>query len=103
MGSFAVINITIEPYTILVWVIVGLVAGFLASRVLLGHGLGLLGDIAIGIIGAIAGGLIISALGVTFNVAGHPIVSQTIVAFLGALVLLLIVRMLKPRRRFGRF
>ncbi len=57
----------------------------------------------IGIIGAFAGGLLAGAFGVTFNVPGHPIVSEIILAFLGAMVLLLIVRLLRPRRRFGRF
>jgi len=44
--------------TILIWCLVGLVAGFLASRVALGHGLGLFGDIIVGIIGAFIGGFL---------------------------------------------
>src|SRR5256885_52291 len=48
---------TLDLDTILIWALVGLVAGFLASHVALGHGLGLLGDIAVGIIGAFIGGV----------------------------------------------
>ncbi len=43
---------TLDLDTILIWALVGLVAGFLASHIALGHGLGLLGDIIVGIIGA---------------------------------------------------
>ena len=100
--TIAAVTITIDPYTILVWVVIGLVAGFLASKVMLGHGMGLFGDLAVGIIGAFAGGLIASALGVTINVPDHPIVSQIIMAFLGALVLLLL-RLVGVGRRGGRF
>jgi uncharacterized membrane protein YeaQ/YmgE (transglycosylase-associated protein family) len=103
MGSLSAISITIDPYTILVWAAIGLAAGFLASKLMLGHGMGLLGDIVVGIIGAFAGGLLAGAFGVTFNVPGHPIVSEIVLAFLGAVVLLFVVRLFRPRRRFGRF
>ena len=103
MASVSAISITIDPYTVLVWAVIGLVAGFLASKLMLGHGMGLLGDVVVGIIGALAAGLLASAFGVTFNIPGHPIVSEIVLAFLGAMVLLLIVRMLRPRRRIGRF
>ncbi|MFN2583105.1 MAG: GlsB/YeaQ/YmgE family stress response membrane protein [Candidatus Dormibacteria bacterium] len=93
------VTITIDPTTVLVWIIIGLVAGFLASRVMLGHGMGIAADIVVGIIGAIAGGLIASALGVTFNVPEHPIISQIVVAFLGALILLFVLRLFGVGRR----
>jgi uncharacterized membrane protein YeaQ/YmgE (transglycosylase-associated protein family) len=103
LGSLSAISITIDPYTILVWAVIGLVAGFIASKLMLGHGMGLIGDIVVGIIGAFAAGLLAEAFRVTFDVPGHPIVSEIVLAFLGAVVLLLIVRMFRPRRRFGRF
>ena len=50
---------TLEADTIIIWCLVGLVAGFLASHVALGHGLGLLGDIVVGIVGAFIGGFLL--------------------------------------------
>jgi uncharacterized membrane protein YeaQ/YmgE (transglycosylase-associated protein family) len=79
--------------TILIWCLVGLVAGFLASRVALGHGLGLFGDILVGIIGAFIGGFLAGVFHVNVQVIGHPIISEMVVAFAGAVILLLIVRL----------
>src|SRR2546425_1662389 len=88
--------------TILIWCLVGLVAGFLASRVALGHGLGLFGDIIVGIIGAFIGGFLAGVFYINVQIIGHPIISEMIVAFVGAVILLLIVRLVRPtggRRR----
>src|SRR4030088_2149091 len=86
--------------TIIIWSLVGLVAGFLASHVALGHGLGLLGDIVVGIIGAFIGGfLLLGVLHVSIDVAGHPLITQMLMAFIGAAVLLLIVRLVGGGRR----
>ena len=86
---------TLDLDTILIWSLVGLVAGFLASHIALGHGLGLFGDIIVGIIGAFVGGFLLAGL-LHFNVgiAGHPIISEMIMAFIGAAILLLAVRLL---------
>ena len=80
--------------TILLWILVGLVAGFLASHLALGHGLGLVGDILVGIVGAFLGGILTAALHWGIVIVGHPIITAMIVAFIGAFVLLLIVRLL---------
>ncbi|MGH7903172.1 MAG: GlsB/YeaQ/YmgE family stress response membrane protein [Candidatus Dormibacteraceae bacterium] len=87
------ISIQLDLHTIIVWVIVGLVAGFLASRVMLGHSLGFLADIVVGIIGAVVGGFLADYFGVHVTIVGHPIISQIIIAFLGALILLLLLRL----------
>ncbi len=79
--------------TILIWVLVGLVAGFLASHVALGHGLGVIGDTVVGILGAIIGGFLAGILHFNIVLVGHPIISAMIVAFIGAAILLLVVRM----------
>src|SRR5260221_1727903 len=79
--------------TILIWCLVGLVAGFLASRVALGHGLGLFGDIVVGIIGAFIGGFLASVFPINVQVIGHPIISEMVGAFAGAVILLLGVRL----------
>ena len=91
---------TLDLDTILIWALVGLVAGFLASHIALGHGLGLLGDIVVGIIGAFIGGfLLLGVLHINIGVAGHPLLTQMLVAFIGAAILLLIVRLLGGGRR----
>jgi uncharacterized membrane protein YeaQ/YmgE (transglycosylase-associated protein family) len=98
------ITIAIDPYTILVWAVIGLAAGFLASKVMLGHGMGVFADIAVGIVGALAAGVLFSQLGITLTVPEHPIISQILVAFIGAMVLLLVLRLfgLGRRRRLLR-
>ncbi|HXC75858.1 MAG TPA: GlsB/YeaQ/YmgE family stress response membrane protein [Candidatus Acidoferrum sp.] len=88
----ALVSVTLDPGSILVWALIGLVAGFLASRVMLGHGMGLLGDIVVGIVGAIAGGFLARYLGVTTAATSHSIVAEVIIAFLGAVILLAILR-----------
>ena len=83
-------------WTILAWIVVGGVAGWLASLVVRGHGMGILGDIIVGIVGAFIGGLLLSLIGgPTFT--GFNIWSL-IVAFIGAVVLLLIIRLFTVRR-----
>jgi uncharacterized membrane protein YeaQ/YmgE (transglycosylase-associated protein family) len=84
--------------TILIWVLVGLVAGFLASHLALGRGLGLFGDTVVGIIGAFIGGFLAAVFHFTIAVVGHPLISEMIVAFIGAALLLLIVRMFSGSR-----
>src|ERR1700693_1409443 len=79
--------------TILVWCVVGLVAGFLASRVTLGHGLGLFGDVIVGILGAFLGGFLAALFHIKVEVFGYPIISKIVVAFAGAVILLLVVRL----------
>jgi uncharacterized membrane protein YeaQ/YmgE (transglycosylase-associated protein family) len=84
--------------TVLIWALVGLVAGFLASHLALGHGLGLFGDIIVGILGALIGGFLASVLGINIAVVGHPIISAMIIAFIGAALLLLVVRLFSGSR-----
>jgi uncharacterized membrane protein YeaQ/YmgE (transglycosylase-associated protein family) len=75
--------------SVLVWIIVGGIAGLLADAVVKGIGVGLLGAILIGIVGAVIGGWLFSALGIGL---GGGIIGSIIVAFIGAVILLLIVR-----------
>lgn len=77
---------------ILTWIIVGLVAGVLASLVV-GRGYGILGDIVIGIVGAILGGWIFRQLGWSAPFGGLP--GTIFVAFIGAVVLLLLLRLIR--------
>ena len=81
---------------ILTWLIVGLIAGLLATFVLGGIGYGILGDIVVGIVGAVVGGWLFGRLGLSTPFGG--LAGTIFVAFIGALVLLLILRALRPRR-----
>ena len=81
--------------TLLIWIVVGLIAGWLASAVV-GGGYGVVGDIVIGVVGAFIGGFIFRALG-----AGAPcggIAGTIVVAFVGAVVLLLVLRAIRGAR-----
>jgi uncharacterized membrane protein YeaQ/YmgE (transglycosylase-associated protein family) len=51
----ALVSVTLDPGSILVWALIGLIAGFLASKVMTGRGKGIVADIVIGVIGAFAG------------------------------------------------
>ena len=90
--------ITLDLDSILIWCLVGLVAGFLASHVALGHGLGLFWDIIVGIVGGLFGGIVLAGfLHFSITVAGHPIITAMIMAFIGAAILLIIVRLFAGR------
>jgi uncharacterized membrane protein YeaQ/YmgE (transglycosylase-associated protein family) len=78
--------------TVLIWILVGAVAGWLAGLVVRGFGFGLVGNIIVGILGAVLGGWLLGMAGVSF---GAGILGTIITAFIGAVVLLLIVRVLK--------
>ncbi len=75
---------------ILIWLIVGAVAGWLAGLIVKGGGFGLVGDIVIGIIGAFVGGWLLTVLGVT---VGAGLISVVATATLGAVALLAVLRM----------
>jgi uncharacterized membrane protein YeaQ/YmgE (transglycosylase-associated protein family) len=78
---------------LLTWLIVGLIAGVLASLVMGGTGYGLIGDIIIGIVGAFVGGWLFTKLGVTSPFGG--IAGVIFVAFIGAVVLLFVLRLIR--------
>ncbi len=84
----------------LVWIVVGLIAGFLADLVVGGVGFGIIGDIIVGIVGAFIGGWLFQTLGVASPFGGLP--GQIFVAFIGAVVLLFVLSLLRggPRRRW---
>ena len=87
---------------ILTWIILGLVAGWLAGQFMRG-GYGLAGDIVLGIVGAIVGGYVGGLiLGRDLMVTGFNLES-VVVAFVGAVVLIAVSRMFTRRRRFGVF
>jgi len=85
---------TLEPGGIIAWLVVGLVAGWLAGVVMRGGGYGILGDIVLGIVGAFIGGFVFSLVtgGGTAGFWG-----SIGVAFVGAVILIAILRALPGR------
>jgi uncharacterized membrane protein YeaQ/YmgE (transglycosylase-associated protein family) len=77
---------------VIVWLIVGAIAGWLAGQVVKGGGFGLIGDIVVGIVGALIAGLLLPRLGIFI---GGDIIGAIINAFIGAVILLLIIRLIK--------
>jgi uncharacterized membrane protein YeaQ/YmgE (transglycosylase-associated protein family) len=79
--------------TIIIWIIVGGVAGLLAEWLIGGVHAGCIGTVIIGILGAFIGGWLFSQLGISIGVTG--ILNSIITAFVGAAVLLLIIRLVR--------
>lgn len=83
---------------ILSWIVVGLIAGWLAGELMRGSGFGLLGDIIVGIVGALLGGFLASAIfGIAAPVTGINITS-ILIALVGAIVLIAILRLVRGAR-----
>jgi uncharacterized membrane protein YeaQ/YmgE (transglycosylase-associated protein family) len=78
--------------TFLLWVVVGLVSGWLASAVV-GGGFGIIGDIIVGIVGAFLGGLLFRTM--HWHVPIHGLGGTIFVAFIGAVLLLLVLRLVR--------
>jgi uncharacterized membrane protein YeaQ/YmgE (transglycosylase-associated protein family) len=81
---------------ILVWIIVGGIAGFVASKVISGKGMGLLWDVVVGILGAFLGGWLAGLAGISVN-TGTFTISGLLAAFVGAVILLVVFRALTHR------
>jgi uncharacterized membrane protein YeaQ/YmgE (transglycosylase-associated protein family) len=86
---------------ILAWLVVGLIAGWLASMVMRGGGYGLIGDIIVGIVGALIGGFLAANLLNMPDAVNGINVTSILVAFVGALILIAILRMVSGRRRLA--
>jgi uncharacterized membrane protein YeaQ/YmgE (transglycosylase-associated protein family) len=78
--------------TLIIWIVVGALAGWLAGLVVRGFGFGLVGNIIVGIVGAFLGGWLFGVAGISI---GAGIINAIFTAFIGAVVLLLIVRVVK--------
>jgi uncharacterized membrane protein YeaQ/YmgE (transglycosylase-associated protein family) len=77
---------------IIIWLIVGAIAGWLAGMVVKGGGFGLIGDIIVGIVGGLIAGWLLPRLGIFI---GGGFIGDVIDAFIGAVILLLIIRLIK--------
>jgi uncharacterized membrane protein YeaQ/YmgE (transglycosylase-associated protein family) len=79
---------------LIIFLLIGAIAGWLAGLIVRGFGFGLLGNIVVGIIGALLAGWLLPALGVGFSL-GSPIVTSIVYALIGAIVLLVIIGLIK--------
>ncbi len=84
----------LAPGGFLAWLIVGLIAGWLAGQVMKGRGYGIIGDIVVGIVGAFMGGLLFSFL---MPGAAAGFWGSIVVAFIGAVILVALIRALPGR------
>ena|SRR5947207_320440 len=84
-----VLDAALAPGGLIAWLVVGLIAGFLASTVMRGGGYGMIGDIIVGIVGAFVGGFLVNVLSpdASFGFWGSIVVS-----FIGACVLIALLR-----------
>lgn len=89
-----VIGATLNPGGLIAWLVVGLIAGFLASAVMRGGGYGIVGDIIVGIVGAFIGGLVVSLI---VPDANYGFWGSIIIAFVGACILIAILRAVSGR------
>lgn len=81
-----------DPTALIIFLLIGAVAGWLAGLLMKGGGFGLIGNIIVGIIGAVLGGYLFGALGIS---AGGGLAGSLITAVAGAVVLLFIVKLIK--------
>jgi len=78
--------------SLIVWIVVGGIAGWLASNIVKGGGYGLAGNVVLGIVGAVVAGWILPAIGLGL---GGGIIGAIISAMIGAIIVLLIISLIK--------
>ena len=81
-----------DPTGLVVWLVIGTAAGWLAGQIMKGGGFGLVGDIAVGIIGSVIAGFLLPKLGIYI---GDSFIGAVINALIGACIFLLALRMIK--------
>jgi uncharacterized membrane protein YeaQ/YmgE (transglycosylase-associated protein family) len=79
--------------SLIVWLVIGAVAGWLASQIMTGGGLGLIGNVIVGIVGAVVAGWLFPTLGFAFF--ANPYVAATVNALIGAIIVLFVLGLLK--------
>ena len=81
-----------DPVIIIIWLVIGAIAGWLAGQIVKGGGFGLVGDIIVGIIGSVVAGWLLPRMGLFI---GGGFIAEIINAAIGAIILLLVVRLIK--------
>lgn len=99
MGTHVLLDVAADNWllSLIVWLIIGGLAGWLAGVLVRGAGFGVIGDMLVGIVGAVIGGLLLGAL---FG-AGGGLLWSFFSAFVGAVILLLLVRLIVGNRTAG--
>ena len=82
---------------LIVWLFIGALAGWIAGKLMKGGGFGLVGNIVVGLTGAVLGGLVFDAL----NIEVDDFLGSLITAVLGAVILLWLVKLFRPRKTEG--
>lgn len=91
---------------LLLILLVGLVAGFAATHLVAGHGYGLLGDILVGVLGALLGNVLLGSflavhVLVPLGIAAGSVLGQVLIAFVGAVILIAVLRLITGRGWIG--
>ncbi len=81
----------LEPMSLLGWIVIGAIAGWLAGKIVEGYGFGFIGNLVVGILGACVGGYILPRLGII----PQSTIGNLLAATLGAVVLLVVIGILK--------
>jgi uncharacterized membrane protein YeaQ/YmgE (transglycosylase-associated protein family) len=81
-----------DPQTLIIWLVIGAIAGWLAGQIMKGGGFGLVGDIVVGIIGSVVAGWLLPRVGLYL---GGGFIAEIINAVIGAVILLFVVRLVK--------
>lgn len=82
--------------SILAFLLIGLLAGWIAGNITRGHGFGVVTDIVLGMVGAVIGGYLFDLLGVT----AYGFTGSLVMAIIGAVILLFFAGLLRPQRRY---
>jgi uncharacterized membrane protein YeaQ/YmgE (transglycosylase-associated protein family) len=77
---------------LIIWIVIGGVAGWLASSIVKGGGMGLVGNVVLGIVGAVVAGALLPRLGLGL---GGSIIGAIIAAMIGAILILLVISLIK--------
>lgn len=85
-------------HSILAWIVIGAIAGWLTGKIMKGSGFGFLMDMVVGLVGAVIGGFISAHLGLG-GVGQHGLIMSIVIAVIGAVLLTLIVRMISGNRK----
>jgi uncharacterized membrane protein YeaQ/YmgE (transglycosylase-associated protein family) len=92
-------DIVLDPGGVAAWLLVGLIAGWFAGQVMKGSGYGLVGDLVVGLLGAFIGGFVFGSLQSSYAWGSTGFWGSVLVAFLGALLLLTVLRFATSGRR----
>jgi uncharacterized membrane protein YeaQ/YmgE (transglycosylase-associated protein family) len=95
IASIPILAVSLNPGSIISWLIIGLVAGAIADRIIPGKGFGCIGNMVIGLIGAFVGGFLVSLVVSPYETYGFW--GSLVVAIIGACVVFIVIGMVRKR------